>query len=229
MFDASYWRRILPGIVWLTATVLLMTAPARAASVVDLVSERAMQEYGAKMPVEGYFVVQLSEGNITEGEYIQEFWTDPRSGQFIANIVTTSGDIRRVWGASTLTVQIPVPNKRIMPDTIIQVEDLQMIELPWARVSDFAVTQMDEVLGMQVQRVLQPGRPVQTGSITPPIIISRGERVILQLKRGFLQLEAMGKAITDGHVGQEVRVVNLASNKTVSGFAIADGLVEVRN
>ena len=206
--------------------MLLSALPAAAADIVGLVGERAAQEFGPAMPEEGFFKVRLADGLPREGEFIREFWIDRDTGQFIANVVTEMGEVQRVWGVATLTLPVPVPVRRIMPDAIIQPQDVEMVDLPWARVNAYAVTDPEGIVGMQVRRMLTPGRPVQVQSVTPPIIISRGERVTIQLSYGALQLSAEGKAISDAHLGQEVRVVNLSSNKTIVGVARADGLVE---
>lgn len=204
----------------------LAALPAGAAEVTDLVAERATRDFGPELPEQGYFKVRLADGLPNEGELIREFWIDKDTGQFIANVLTASGEIRRVWGLATLTVPVPVPVRRILPDTIVRPEDVQTIELPWSRVNAYAVTDTDGLVGMQVRRMLTPGRPVQLQSVMPPLIITRGDRVTIQLTHGSLQLSAEGKAISDAHLGQEVRVVNLSSNKTIVGIARGDGLVE---
>ncbi|TDE38879.1 flagellar basal body P-ring formation chaperone FlgA [Antarcticimicrobium sediminis] len=215
----------LLGLLALVAA-LLPAAPATAANIVALVTERATQEFGPGMPDSGFFKVRMAAGLPSEGEFIREFWIDHDTGQFIANVVTDRGDVRRVWGVATLTQPVPVPVRRVMPDTIVQPEDVEMVDMPWARVNAYAITDAKGLVGMQVRRMLSPGRPVQIQSVQPPIIISRGERVTIQLNFGGLELAVSGKAISDAHLGQEVRVVNLSSNKTVVGVARADGLVE---
>ncbi|MDK3016726.1 flagellar basal body P-ring formation chaperone FlgA [Pseudodonghicola flavimaris] len=214
---------------WLAALAMvagLVPATLPAAEIADLVAERATREYGSEMPAKGTFNVRMSADLPTEGEFIREFWIDRDTGQFIANVVRDSGEVTRVWGLATLTLPVPVPVRRLMPDTIVQPEDVEMVELPWVRINAFAVTEREDLVGMQVRRMLSPGRPVQLQSVIPPVIISRGERVVIQLSYGGLQLSAKGRAISDAHLGQEVRVVNLSSNKTIVGIARADGVVE---
>ncbi|TDK50216.1 flagellar basal body P-ring formation chaperone FlgA [Antarcticimicrobium luteum] len=215
-----------PGLAALVAALLLPALPAAAAQISALVAERATQEVGPGMPDKGFFNVRMAEGLPDQGDFIREFWIDRDTGQFIANVITDLGEVRRVWGVATLTQPVPVPVRRIMPDEIVQPEDIEMVDMPWARVNAYAVTENAALVGMQVRRMLSPGRPVQLQSVQPPIIVSRGERVTIQLNYGGLELSAEGKAISDAHLGQEVRVVNLSSNKTIVGIARADGLVE---
>lgn len=212
----------------LFAVLALACLPLAAAAVPtsELVSERAEQEYGPTMPANGTFNIRFAQGTPDEGEFIKEFWIDQSSGQFIANLVTETGDIRRIQGLAVLNVPVPVVNRRVMPEEILKESDIQIVDMPWARVHSFAITEFDALNGMQVRRMLSPGRPVHRQSVIPPIVVARGDRVTIELKYGPLQLTAAGKAITDAHLGQEVRVVNLASNKTITAVARADGTVE---
>lgn len=217
-------RRLLGAVA--LAAALLPGLPVAAAEITALVAERATQDYGPGMPDKGFFNIRMAEGLPSQGEFIREFWIDRDTGQFIANVITDRGDVQRIWGLATLTLPVPVPVRRIMPDEVVQPEDVETVDLPWARVNAYAVTEAEGLIGMQVRRMLNPGRPVQLQSVMPPVIISRGDRVTIQLSHGALQLSAEGKAISDAHLGQEVRVVNLSSNKTIVGIARADGLVE---
>lgn len=220
--------RVAKYLLALALSVSLLPSASWAALITDLVAERAEQEFGPALPPSGQFVVHLADGLPKDGQYIQEFWIDKDSGQFIANVVTNFGDVTRVWGLAVLSVPIPVVNRRVQPDEILQPRDIEMIDMAWARVHAFAITEYEELVGMQVRRMLSPGRPVHHQSVTPPVIVSRGDKVTIELQYGPLQLTATGKAISDAHLGQEVRVVNLSSNKTIIAIAKGDGLVEAQ-
>ncbi|GAA6209909.1 hypothetical protein NBRC116601_32020 [Cognatishimia sp. WU-CL00825] len=220
-------HKLLAAVVATTLTCVT-AGSAFAAQITDLIAERATQEYGPAMPANGRFSIRMDQSLPDSGEYIQEFWIDRDTGQFIANIITDRGGIQRVWGLAVLTVPVPVVNRRIMPNEIIAATDVETIEMPWARVHAFAVTEVAQLQGMQVRRMLSPGRPVHHQSVIPPIVVSRGQRVTIELQHGPLKLSAIGKAIGDAHKGQEVRVVNLASNKTIIAIALSDGVVEAQ-
>ena len=215
---------LVAGLVLLAITLLAHSA--KAAEVAELVTERAVSEYGPAMPENGRFDVRLSGDLPRDGEFISDFWIDKKSGQFIANLITTKGDTKRIWGVAVLTVPIPVPTRRMLPDEIIVAPDVEIIEIPWLRVNAYAVLSPDDLIGKQVRRMLTQGRPVQLQSVIPPIVISRGQKVVIEFNRGPLYLTAEGKAISDAYLGQEVKVVNLGSKKTIVGIARSDGKVE---
>lgn len=215
--------------VALTAFFLATVAPrqALATQVTDLIAERAMLELDHLLPINGELTIKMAEGSVQDGSFIKEFWIDPDSGRFIANVISEYGETHRVWGLAVMTVKIPVPARRLAPSEIIQISDLKEVEVPHQRLGPFAVQEMDQLVGQQVRRMLTPGRPVPRQSVIPPVIIERGEKVTITFSQGGLSLTANGRAMADAHRGQQVRVVNLSSNKTISGLAVAKGMVEV--
>jgi flagella basal body P-ring formation protein FlgA len=219
---------LLSRLLLLLTLLLVPMAPddARAEALEVLIEEQARTHYGASFPDAGVFDITV-QGDLTEAVVIPDYWMDPRTGQFIANIVTESGELRRISGLALLTVPVPVPLRRMMPDEIVAREDLQVLHLPHARVHAFAVTALEDVVGMQVRRLLAQGRPIMQQSVMQPRIIDRGDRVAIHYRDGPLKLVAPGRALGDAHRGQEVKIVNLTSNTSIVATAAAEGIVEV--
>ncbi len=200
---------------------------ARATAVTTLIAEKARTEMAYEMPEKGHFEVTLRDGDITSGTLVSAFWMDRQSGQFAANVVTADGSTYRVDGLAVLTVDVPVPTRRIMPGTLLSRADFRTIPVPYARIGAFAVTGLDQLRGMEARRMLAEGRPVPSQSVSAPVVVGRGERVSIQYDRGGMTLSAPGRAIGDAEADRPVRVVNLASNRTVTGIARPGGIVEV--
>lgn len=213
----------------LTALMALsLAAPAWSAQVSTLIAEKAAAETGAAMPAEGSFEVQLSPGGPEEAKLVSAFWMDRATGQFAANVLTDQGETWRVTGLATLMVTVPVPVRRLLPGAIVTKDDLTGQSLPYQRVSSFAVMNGSRLVGMQVKRVLAAGRPVQSQSVAPPVVVGQGDRVLIEYRKGRMRLSVPGRAITSAQADQEVRVINLVSNRTVTGIARSAGLVEVQ-
>jgi flagellar basal body P-ring formation protein FlgA len=207
--------------------VMLLAGPALAAPLGVLVEERARSDYADSLPPEGEFEVTIKDAPKGEVVTLAEFWMDPRSGKFLANAVLETGDVQRIGGLALVTLPVPVPVRRLLPDDIIMEDDLAVARMPVGRVGAYVETELEEVIGKQVRRVLTPGRPIQTQSIINPLVISRGDQVEISFSDGLLALRSPGRALSDAHEGQEIRIVNLISNKTVIGIATGDGTVEI--
>lgn len=208
---------------------LLLAQSAHAESVKTLIIEQAEIEYGPELPDKGRFDIRLPDEMLVESEYVSDFWMDRDSGRFIAIVVSETGSSWRINGNAVLVVPVPVVTRQVQPDEIVTSSDLMIIELPFVRVSTFALTDTKDIVGMQVRRVLTKGRPILKQSVIPPVVISRGARVTIQVQSGALSITTQGKSLSDAHLGQLVRVVNIESKKTITGIARGNGLVEIVN
>ncbi|MCU4654339.1 flagellar basal body P-ring formation chaperone FlgA [Roseibacterium sp. SDUM158016] len=213
------------------AVLLLMvfavwSGGAVADSFADLVEERARASLGSTLPEDGRFTIRY-QPEIDDALLISRFWMDAISGQFLAEVVRETGEVQRVSGLALVSVPVPVPTRRLMPDEIIAESDLITIDLPLGRLNDFSVTNVSDLVGRQVRRMLPEGRPVMVQSVMAPLVIDRGERVRIRFEDGSLVLTAPGRALNDAAAGETVRVVNLVSNLSLVGTARPDGIVEI--
>jgi len=195
-------------------------------SLADLVEERARASLNATMPDDGYFTIGYRP-EIEDAVLISRFRLDAPTGQFLAEVVRETGEVERISGLALILVPVPVPARRLMPDEIIAETDLVTVDLPLGRLNDFSVTDVSDLVGFQVRRMLPEGRPVMVQSVMAPLVIDRGERVRIRFEDGSLVLTAPGRALNDAAAGDTVRVVNLVSNMSLVGTARPDGIVEV--
>lgn len=217
-------NRLLLSLV-LAAT---LAAPAARAEMIEtLVEEMARDKFGPELPDSARFAITLQDARHGEAVMLSAFWMDKTTSQFLANAVLADGEVVRIGGLAVPTVAVPVPLRRVLPGEILAAADLRIVELPLARLGAFALTDAEALLGMQVRRVLAPGRPVMVQSVMQPLIIDRGDRISIRYDDGQLSLSAPGRALDDAHRGEEIRVVNLVSNTMLVGVATAEGVVEV--
>src|SRR3569833_1832288 len=84
---------------------------------------------------------------------------------------------------------------------------------------------MDEFKGMQARRTLSAGQPLRSEDVRRPIVIIKGQTVSLLFAAPGVELSAMGRAMSEGGVGDTVTVQNPASYRMVSGIVVAPGTV----
>lgn len=129
-----------------------------------------------------------------------------------------------VTTASSAWADILVPLRTIRAKEIILATDLTFKPVNIAG----ALTDANEVVGMEARVALYPGRPLRPGDIGAPAIIDRNDLVMLSYKRGGLVIVAEGRALGRGAEGEMIKVMNLASRSTITGRVNADGSIEVR-
>lgn len=90
-----------------------------------------------------------------------------------------------------------------------------------------AASSPDEVVGLEARVTLYAGRPIPLSALGPPALVERNQVVTLVFQRGGLEIRAEGRALGRGGEGDTIRIMNLASRNTVTGWVAGDGQVHV--
>jgi flagella basal body P-ring formation protein FlgA len=123
--------------------------------------------------------------------------------------------------------EVVVPTRLIRSREKIGREDVELVAVPLSNIRSEALTDLDEVVGQRARRSLREGRPIASASLELSPDVVRGQRVKLQLRKGALRIEAVGRAQEDGRRGEWVRVLNTSSRREVLGRVAQDGVVHV--
>ncbi|MCB1337742.1 MAG: flagellar basal body P-ring formation protein FlgA [Maritimibacter sp.] len=92
---------------------------------------------------------------------------------------------------------------------------------------DGAYADLEAVIGTEARVALYAGRPVRSGEVGPPALIERNQLVGLIYQAGGLTIVAEGRALGRAGVGEYLKVMNLESRQTISGYVRDDGVVLV--
>jgi flagella basal body P-ring formation protein FlgA len=125
--------------------------------------------------------------------------------------------------ASTMRIVVPV-HEIARGDTIGE-SDLTYATVDGAALIAGVPTKMEEVKGMQARRTLAAGQPFRTDDLRRPIVITKGQTVTMQFAAPGVELSAMGRAMSEGGVGDTVTVENPVSYRMISAIVTAPGTV----
>jgi len=125
--------------------------------------------------------------------------------------------------AGPAQAQSVVATHTIRSQSILTPTDIELVEqsIPGTYIS------LDEVVGMEARVALYPGRPIRIEDIGPPALVERNQIVTLYYSVGGLTIATEARALGRGGVGDRLRVMNLASRNTVTGWVQADGSISV--
>lgn len=84
-----------------------------------------------------------------------------------------------------------------------------------------------QVTGLQLRVMVYQGRRIDPSSLTAPTLVGRNQIVTITYEKASLHIEAEGRALSAGSVGQVIRVMNNASRVTVSGRVASDGTIVI--
>jgi len=105
-------------------------------------------------------------------------------------------------------------------DVIVQSRVLPGLSSPY-------VSRPADLAGRLTRRPIPEGTAVTADALDAPLLIHRGQSVVLTARAGGLEVRAPGLAMADAAAEQRVRVRNLNSLKIIEGIADTAGVVRV--
>ncbi len=116
-----------------------------------------------------------------------------------------------------------LPRGALLAEEDVRVERRESRRTP----SDASRADSDAIVGMQLRRSVREGRVLRDRWLEPASTVKRGQVVRLVVRSGGLQILGKGRAVSDGAVGERIRVVNLDSRREIVGRVARDGSVHV--
>ena len=127
--------------------------------------------------------------------------------------------------AQAATVRVVVPARDIPRGDVIMESDLTYAIVDGNALMAGVPTKIEDVAGLQTRRVLSSGQPFRGDDVRRPIVVTKGQSVTMQFSAPGVELVAMGRAMTEGGIGDTVTVQNPASFRMVSATVISPGIV----
>jgi flagella basal body P-ring formation protein FlgA len=156
---------------------------------------------------------------------------DPVSSRFAAILVAPADGPpviqRNVFGTVFEMAQVPVPKRLISAGAIIGADDLEWQPVRLTRLSGNSLTDADQLVGRMAKRPLKAGQILRQSDVAVSPVIHKNDLVQLVVKTGQMTLSVQGKAMQDAALGQTVRVINVNSNRQLSGTVVDAGTVAV--
>lgn len=190
-----------------------------------LISEAVMADPTLAVPDDGEVQILLPDGTPDTALALDGFALDPRAGLFATRLVLPDGSRLGLRGQAVVTVPALVPTRRLAPGEMLTDADLAPADIPLATLPGTALRLRGELVGKEVQRALVAGRPVAAASVREPRAVRRGDQVLITYSGNGVDLTAPGRALQDGILGDQVRVVNLSSNRTITVSVAGSGRV----
>ena len=132
-----------------------------------------------------------------------------------------------VVGEVKAQARVAVPTRWMKPKEVVSMEDVTAISVDMPSLTHDFVLNKKDVIGKQVLRPLPPRKPIRKIMLDNPPIVRKGDRVLLEVRKGGLLVQAVGLAKADGKSGDTIPVQNNNSGRELMGTILNAGLVEV--
>lgn len=122
---------------------------------------------------------------------------------------------------------VVVLSQAIQRDEIITRAHLALEKRETTNLREDFVTQLEQVENKQSKRPLNTGTIVSLKNLVEPMLVKRGDNVVISTQKAEFSIRMSGVAMMDGIKGQIIRVKNQNSGRIINATVIEPGLVSV--
>lgn len=128
--------------------------------------------------------------------------------------------------AVTATRKIAITNRPILRGATITKDDI-VLEYREVAANGSYISDPEHVLGKIAKRSLPAAAALEADMLSAPLLVRRGQQVIILAEDSGLAVRMAGTSLMDGAEGQLIHVQNSISKRTVEGLVIQPGIVRV--
>ncbi|MDJ0656520.1 MAG: flagellar basal body P-ring formation chaperone FlgA [Xanthomonadales bacterium] len=122
---------------------------------------------------------------------------------------------------------VAVTNRALSRGDLLKAGDVRLQKTDVSYLTGGYFEGSEELVGQSLLRPLAPGVVVTPNMVRPPIVVRRGEPVVLLSSAGNLEVRTRGRALADGAMGQRIDVENSRNKKRLHGVVAGRGLVRM--
>jgi len=182
---------------------------------------------------------EITIGHLDRRLHLTECSTEPSA--FLAPGAKLQGKLSvglRCSGKKPWTVYIPAQIKNfahivtaahsLQRGKQITDSDLMITKQDISQVRGGYFTQNKNVIGKILKRSLTAGQAFSVRNLKSPLLVRRGDEVVILASVGGIQVRVKGNALQDAALGERVPVRNKQSKRIIQGTAIKSGVVSVQ-
>ena len=156
---------------------------------------------------------------------------DPGSGRFTTMLQVTAPGVPaaqvRLSGRVQAMVELPVLRRSLLPGDVVGAGDLQWTRLRLGLAQGEIVRANAQAEGQAMRRAVQAGQPIQLADLGRPIVVTKGQPLVLSLEGPGLSLTAQGVANEAGGLSERIHVTNPYSRAVLEAEITGPGRAKV--
>ncbi|MDO8908124.1 MAG: flagellar basal body P-ring formation chaperone FlgA [Pseudohongiella sp.] len=120
-----------------------------------------------------------------------------------------------------------VSSRNLSRGALITDADISIEEVDISQVRGQLIDDPQAAIGMEVRRNVSAGTALSGDMLNAPIMVRRGDTVMLTAERGGISIRQQGTAMQDGESGRQITVRNTSSNRVVQAVVTGHGEARV--
>ena len=153
---------------------------------------------------------------------------------------------QRLLGPAAIRATCPSTNRAVRLTVVVQASQPTLVAaMPLARGSVLGASQLQlqsmpvapgvepvtdsaPLVGRRLRSAMRAGQPLTSKLLEPELWVSTGDQVSLTAGAGAVAVSVSARALQDGHAGEQIRVRNHSSGRTVAAWVTGPGRTSTR-
>ena len=127
---------------------------------------------------------------------------------------------------ATVFRPMAVAGRNLQRGELVSITDITMESLDMSQYRQGYSINIDDIVGKEVKYSINKGDAFRTSVLNAPLAIKRGDEVTMESGSGSIRVSSNGTAISDGRIGQQIRVKNNQSERVINARVVGPGKVE---
>lgn len=122
--------------------------------------------------------------------------------------------------------QVAVAARTLQRGQQINETDLNYQSLDMSQYRQGFAVNKEEIVGKEVRYNINKGDAFRSSALDSPLAIKRGDEVSIEAQSGSIKVLTNGTAVSDGRIGQQIRIKNNHSERIVNARVVSSGKVQ---
>jgi flagella basal body P-ring formation protein FlgA len=118
---------------------------------------------------------------------------------------------------------VVVSNRAMERGQTIGASDLRLEERNVLATGAGALMNLEDAVGFSLRRNVPVNAMLNSGTVEPPLLVRRGDRIQVSVRAGGINVSAVGEALRDGRLGERIPVRNIQSKRVVEAVVTGAG------
>lgn len=123
--------------------------------------------------------------------------------------------------------EVMVASRNLSRGALLSAADISMQEVDVSQVRGQLIEDPQIAIGMEVRRNINTGTTLSSDMLNAPLMVRRGDTVMLTAERAGITIRQQGTAMQDGESGRQITVRNTSSNRVVQAVVTGHGEARV--
>jgi flagella basal body P-ring formation protein FlgA len=151
--------------------------------------------------------------------------------QLFINLVQANGqtDLNKATATAPVNQHVLVAKELLKRGTLINPSMFVKAEMPALGMESQLLSDLKSLVNMELVRDLTPNTPLRSYDVKPAVLVKRGQEVIVSAGEGQgFQISLRAEALQDGGLGEQIRLKNSESGRSLSAVVTGPNEAKVR-